>query len=76
MSDNELVQFDQFIKYALNVDVIEFRNDFYKGKWDSNVQNNVMMMRTNFGDFWCGLDNKNKKKYLKLVNKYYDDKHN
>ncbi len=59
MSDNELVQFDQFIKYALNVDVIEFRNDFYKGKWDSNVQNNVMMMRTNFGDFWCGLDNKN-----------------
>ena len=29
-------------------------------------------MRTDFGSFWCGLDNKNKKKYVKLVKTYYE----
>jgi hypothetical protein len=72
MSEEEIIQFDKFIDFALNVDIIDFRNDFYKGKWDSKVQNNVMMMRNNFSEFWSSLDNKKKKKYLELVNKYYE----
>ncbi len=65
-------QYDKFIEYALNVDIIDFRNDFYDGKWDSRVQEKAMLMRNNFGEFWCSLDNGSKKKYIKLVEKYYE----
>ncbi len=64
--------YNKFIEYALNVDIIDFRNDFYDGKWDSRVQEKAMLMRNNFGEFWCSLDNNNKKKYIKLVEKYYE----
>lgn len=70
--DSEIDQYDKFIQYAVNVEVIEFKNNFYDGKFDSYVKNNIMLMRKNFGEFWCGLDNKSKQKYIDLVKMYYD----
>ncbi len=71
--DSEIKQYDNFVKYALNVDVMEFAKDFYDRKFDSYVQEKVMLMRTDFGSFWCGLDKNNKKKYVHLVKTYYEN---
>ncbi len=71
--DSEIEQYDNFVKYALNVDVMEFAKDFYGRKFDSYVQEKVMLMRTNFCSFWCGLDDNNKKKYIELVKTYYEN---
>ncbi len=67
----EVVLYDNFIKYALNVDEIKFSQDFYNGKYDRYVQDKITLLRTNFGSFWCGLDKDNKQKYINLVNEYY-----
>ncbi len=66
-------QYDNFVKYALNVDVSDFSREFYGRKFDKYVEAKVSLLRNNFGEFWCGLDNNNKKKYIELVNKYYED---
>ncbi len=71
MSEEEIIQFDNLIKYALNIDETKFSKDFYDGKYDRYVEDKITLMRTNFGSFWCGLDKNNKKKYIKLVNEYY-----
>lgn len=71
--DSEIKQYDNFVKYALNVDEIKFATDFYEGKFDSYVQDKIYLMRTNFGSFWCGLDKNNKNKYIQLVKTYYEN---
>jgi hypothetical protein len=70
--DSEIEQYDNFVKYALNINELDFVRDFYDGKYDSYIQDKIYLMRTDFGSFWCGLDNKNKKKYVKLVKTYYE----
>lgn len=69
----EVEQYDNFILYALNVEVFEFINDFYDGNKDSYVMEKILLMRKNFGEFWCGLDKKNKLKYINLVKKYSEN---
>ena len=70
--NTSIEEYDNFIKYAMNVDEIQFSKDFYNGKFDRYVRDKIILLRSNFGMFWCGLDKENKEKYIELVNKYYN----
>jgi hypothetical protein len=70
--ENKIEEYDNFINYSVNVDVNEFVQNFYDGKFDYYVQNKIHLMKNDFISFWYGLDKINKNKYIKLVKTYYE----
>ena len=40
----------------------------YNNNKDSYSDEKIKLLRTNIGEYWCGLDKKNKVKYLNLIN--------
>ena len=73
INKSEIEQYTRFVEYAFNVDSNEFSKKFYGCKIDSYVQEKLILLRNNFGSFWCGLDEKNKIKYVRLVREYYEN---
>jgi len=70
--NEELLCYNNFINYALNVEEDEFIKDFYNEEYSYYTISRLEMMRNNFANFWSSLDINNKNKYIELVKKKYN----
>lgn len=68
---NKVEPYTQFLDYGKNVDILEFALKFYNtDKLDNNIQENIRLMKNDFGRFWMMIDLANKNKYIGLVETY------
>jgi hypothetical protein len=72
---DKIESYTQFLEYGKHVDILEFSIDFYNtDKLDNNIQENIGLMKNDFGRFWNILDFADKNKYICLVEKYIKNK--
>ena len=72
---DKVESFTQFLEYGKYVDILEFIRDFYNtDKLDNNIQENIRLMKNDFGRFWNILDLADKNKYICLVETYIKNK--
>ena len=73
--NDKVESFTQFLEYGKHIDILEFSRDFYNtDKLDNNIQENIGLMKNDFGRFWNILDLADKNKYICLVEKYIKNK--
>lgn len=72
---DKVESFTHFLEYGKHVDILEFMRDFYNtDKLDNNIQENIGLMKNDFGRFWNILDLADKNKYICLVETYIKNK--
>lgn len=64
----ELKEYNDFINYSITLEDDELIKNMYNNNKDSYSEQKIKLLRTNIAEYWCGLDKKNKVKYLKLIN--------
>lgn len=75
----ELNAYNIFINSSIILEDYVLVKKIYNDNRDSYSEQKIKLLRTNIALYWCGLDKKNKIKYLKLIDadveniNYYDD---
>lgn len=64
----EIDKYDSFINMSNTISKDIILEKMYNGMKDNYYKNNMKLMENNLGSYWCGLDEKNKKKLIVLLN--------
>ena len=63
----EFEEYNNFINHSITLDDDVLIKKMYNNNDDHYSEEKIKLLRTNIAEYWCGLDKKNKIKYLKLI---------